>query len=207
MRRLGDYLLVTPQQLAAYLQEQASDRGGQAGEGGGESQLVGVPTASAFQFPTVLFCGEMSQNTQQALRSALPERSLFVGGAQAVRRAVSLAAIALQKVHEGHTDDPLTLEPLYLRRPSITKSTRKQPLLGDTTVENGRPQGTAPTIPQGENGRPQGTPQGGNGRSQGMAPTTPQGENGRPQGISRSPILPVSAGLHTIEREDGALRH
>src|SRR5262249_34245266 len=81
-----------------------------------------------------LFCGEISVNTLQSLHSSLPQQSLFIRGAQAARRAVSLAAIALQQVGEGHTDDPLALEPLYLRRPSITKSTRKQPLLGDTTV-------------------------------------------------------------------------
>ena len=125
MKRLGDYLLVTPQQLVAYLQEHAPDW---------------FTDAKERQFPTVLFCGEIGPNTHQALHSSLPQHSLFVRGAQATRRAVSLATIALQRVREGHTDDPLTLEPLYLRRPSITKSTRKQPLLGDTTVGTGEVQ-------------------------------------------------------------------
>jgi tRNA threonylcarbamoyladenosine biosynthesis protein TsaB len=118
MERLGDYLLVTPQRLVAYLQEHASDW---------------FTSARERQFPTIVFCGEISLNTQQALRSSLPQHSLFVRGTQAARRAVSLAAIALQQASEGHTDDPLALEPLYLRRPSITKSTRKQPLLDDPT--------------------------------------------------------------------------
>jgi tRNA threonylcarbamoyladenosine biosynthesis protein TsaB len=118
MQRFGDYLLGTPQQLVAYLQEHAADW---------------FMHAEGQSLPTVLFCGEISVNTQQALRSSLPQQSLFVRDAQATRRAVSLATIALQRVNEGHTDDPLLLEPLYLRRPSITKSTRKQPLLGDTT--------------------------------------------------------------------------
>ncbi len=118
MKRLSDYLLVTPQQLVAYLREHVPDWFTSAGEQ---------------QFPPIVFCGEISLNTQQALHSSLPQQGLFVGGAQAVRRATSLAVMALQQVHEGHTDDPLALEPLYLRRPSITKSTRKQQLLDDTT--------------------------------------------------------------------------
>jgi tRNA threonylcarbamoyladenosine biosynthesis protein TsaB len=118
MKRLSDYLLVTPQQLVAYLQEHAPDW---------------FMPAEERPFPTIVFCGEISLNTQQALHSSLPQHSLFVKGAQASRRASSLAAMALQQVREGHTDDPLALEPLYLRRPSITKSARKQPLLDDTT--------------------------------------------------------------------------
>jgi tRNA threonylcarbamoyladenosine biosynthesis protein TsaB len=139
MKRLGDYLLVTPQQLVTYLQEHAPDwfgsalGAGQAQEGEDRRDDCKGPHAPAFQFPTVLFCGEIGPHTHQALYSALPQQSLFVRGPQAARRAVSLAAIALQRVHEGHVDDPLTLEPSYLRRPSITKSTRKQPLLGDAT--------------------------------------------------------------------------
>jgi tRNA threonylcarbamoyladenosine biosynthesis protein TsaB len=143
MKRLSDYLLVTPQQLVEYLQEHASEwvmPAVGAGQARGDS-LSGEKeqeqsTVPVFQRPTVLFCGEISVNTHQALHSSLPQQSLFVRGTQATRSAVSLAAIALQRAHEGHADDPLTLEPLYLRRPSITKSTRKQPLLGDTTLRS-----------------------------------------------------------------------
>ena len=41
----------------------------------------------------------------------------------------------LATIQEGNEDDPLLLEPLYLRRPSITTSTRKQPLLGGTYID------------------------------------------------------------------------
>ncbi len=47
-----------------------------------------------------------------------------------IRHASLLAQLALQRLYEGRVDDPMLLEPLYLRRPSITTSTRKQPLLG-----------------------------------------------------------------------------
>jgi tRNA threonylcarbamoyladenosine biosynthesis protein TsaB len=118
MKKLGDYLLVTPGQLVAYLQEHKAGWCSQIDE---EQPL-----------PTMLFCGEISTNSQQALHAFLPQQSLFVQDIHASRSAVSLAAIALQRMSEGHIDDPLLLEPLYLRRPSITKSTRKQPFLGNT---------------------------------------------------------------------------
>ena len=151
MKRFGDYRLVTPQQLVADLQEHALDWFVSA-VGAGQAQGTGSAVARGLApqvctIPTILFCGEISASTHQVLRSSLPEQSLFVRGAQATRRAVSLATIAWQQMREGHTDDPMTLEPLYLRRPSITKSTRKQPLLSDTSVGTTEAQGTVPTVP------------------------------------------------------------
>ena len=46
----------------------------------------------------------------------------------------ALAALAQQRLLEQRVDDPLALEPFYLRRPSITSSSRKQPLLGKKYV-------------------------------------------------------------------------
>ena len=116
MRQLGEYVLLSPQSLADYVQEQANT-------------WVGVPGER--QLPPVLFCGEMSAASREALRTALPEQCLFANTLQATRRASLLAALAQQRLQEGRIDDPLLLEPLYLRRPSITTSTRKQPLLGE----------------------------------------------------------------------------
>jgi tRNA threonylcarbamoyladenosine biosynthesis protein TsaB len=79
-----------------------------------------------------LFCGEISTASRQALSSCLQKHCLFVSKLEAPRRASALAALALQRLRDNQRDDPLMLEPLYLRRPSITKSTRKQPLLGAT---------------------------------------------------------------------------
>jgi len=121
-RQLGDYLLFLPQQLAAYMQEQSPswfDSTFQAEDAG-------------LSVPPFLFCGEISEASRQALHAALPEQSHFVRGVFSMRHATTLAALALQRLHEGKEDDPLVLEPLYLRRPSITTSTRKRPLLGGT---------------------------------------------------------------------------
>jgi tRNA threonylcarbamoyladenosine biosynthesis protein TsaB len=71
----------------------------------------------------VFFCGEWSPATQAALAAGLGTRARFaaaVGG----RRASWLAELALQQAQRGEVSDALSLEPLYLRRPAITKSTK-----------------------------------------------------------------------------------
>jgi tRNA threonylcarbamoyladenosine biosynthesis protein TsaB len=118
MRRLSDYLLLTPQRLGSYLQDQSSE-------------WLGVPGER--QLPSFLFCGELSQASREALYIQMQDKSLFTGSIQATRHASTLALLALQLLREGKEDDPLLLEPLYLRRPSITTSARKQPLLGGLT--------------------------------------------------------------------------
>jgi tRNA threonylcarbamoyladenosine biosynthesis protein TsaB len=115
MRRLGDYILGSPQWLAAYLQEHRGN-------------WLTVPSEE--EYPPLLICGEISAASCQALSSYLQDHCLFIGKLEAPRHASALASLALQRLRNNQVDDPLVLEPFYLRRPSITKSTRKQPLLG-----------------------------------------------------------------------------
>ncbi len=120
LRRLSDYCLQTPQQLAVTLQEHAHDW---------------FNTVDKQPLPSLLFCGEISIATRQALHRQLPESSFFASALQSARRASSLAQLALQRLQEGKEDDPLVLEPLYIRRPSITTSSRKRSLLDGTTQQ------------------------------------------------------------------------
>ncbi len=129
LRRLSDYLLLNPQQVAAYLQEQASD-------------WVGIPGERTL--PPFLLCGEMGVAARQVLYAQLQDQCYFINGLQAVRQASVLAMLALQRLRDGQASDPLLLEPLYVRRPSITTSARKQPLLGG---KSNRPPGQRPTGP------------------------------------------------------------
>lgn len=129
MRQLSDYLLLSPQQLASYLQEHAST-------------WFGVPGER--ELPSFLFCGEISLASRQALFAQLQEKCVFVNSLQATRKASVLALLALQRLHDGKEDNLMLLEPLYLRRPSITTSTRKQSLLGG--ISN-RPAGHSPAGP------------------------------------------------------------
>ena len=115
MHRLSDYLLLPPQRLSSYLQEHANE-------------WVGVPGERSL--PPFLFCGEISTASLQVLHEHMQENCLFVPRLQSARRSSVLAMQALQRLHNGEEDNPLLLEPLYLRRPSITTSTRKRALLG-----------------------------------------------------------------------------
>jgi tRNA threonylcarbamoyladenosine biosynthesis protein TsaB len=114
-RQLSDYLLLSPQRLSAYLLEHAN-------------AWVSVPGERAL--PPFLLCGEISAASRQVLHAQMHENCLFVAGLQCARRSSVLALLAFQRLHNGEEDDPLLLEPLYLRRPSITASTRKRALLG-----------------------------------------------------------------------------
>jgi tRNA threonylcarbamoyladenosine biosynthesis protein TsaB len=82
--------------------------------------------AASIQDPqdTALVCGEWRPETRRALEAALGERVRFAAGVGG-RRASWLVALALDRRARGLTDDPATLEPLYLRRPAITVSARQ----------------------------------------------------------------------------------
>jgi tRNA threonylcarbamoyladenosine biosynthesis protein TsaB len=127
LRQLSDYAVLSPQRLASYLQEQAS-------------AWFGIPGER--ELPFFLFCGEISLASRQMLFTQMQEKCVFVNSVQAARQASALAMLALQRLRAGKEDNPLLLEPLYLRRPSITTSTRKQPLLGEKT---NRPAGSGGT--------------------------------------------------------------
>jgi len=130
MQQLGDYLLGSPKQLAASMQEQVDRRFGVPGER---------------QLPPVLLCGEINETSRQSLHTHMQESGVLTSNVLSTRRASTLALLALARLREGKEDDPLALEPLYLRRPSITTSTRKRPLLdgaaqqssGHVTTERG----------------------------------------------------------------------
>lgn len=115
MHRLSEYLMLPPQRLSMHLLEHANE-------------WVGVPGERAL--PPFLFCGEISAASRQGLHTQMQENCLFVTGLQSARRSSVLAMLAFQRLQKGEEDDPLLLEPLYLRRPSITTSTRKRALLG-----------------------------------------------------------------------------
>ena len=120
IRQLGEYLMLSPQQLVIYVNEHMDE-------------WAGVPGKR--QVSPILFCGELSESTRQAISEHMQGQSLFIDSLQAIRRASTLALLAIQRLYEGKIEDPMLLEPLYLRRPSITKSARKRPLLGQKPNE------------------------------------------------------------------------
>ena len=121
LRRLSDYLVLSPEEISVLLQEQMH----------GWLGIRSVPGVREMPaLPTILFCGEISDAARAALHSSMQFKHHLAGPLESTRHASLLASLALQRIQNGQEDDPLLLEPLYIRRPSITTSSRKQPLLG-----------------------------------------------------------------------------
>lgn len=116
--QLGDYQVLAPSDLVKYMRAQITPQLDMDGE----------------TMP-YLFCGEIRAASRQALLAHMPEQAFFGQALQAVRRASVLAGLAQQRLVEQRVDDPLLLEPLYIRRPSITSSKRKQALLDGKTSQ------------------------------------------------------------------------
>jgi tRNA threonylcarbamoyladenosine biosynthesis protein TsaB len=93
-------------------------------DGASEPYCITTPQALAERIRTpVVVTGEWRDATRDALATALGERARFTSP-MAIRRGAWLAELAAQRARLGADDDPRALEPLYLRRPNITKSAR-----------------------------------------------------------------------------------
>jgi tRNA A37 threonylcarbamoyladenosine modification protein TsaB len=71
--------------------------------------------------PTI-FCGEFISAISTRLKEQLGDWAVIPGSASRLRRAGFLAELGLQRLKEGYSDNPATLQPIYLRRPLITQS-------------------------------------------------------------------------------------
>jgi tRNA threonylcarbamoyl adenosine modification protein YeaZ len=68
-----------------------------------------------------IFCGEFIPFMATQLRKELRQKAIIPPSAALFRRASFLAELGLKRVKAGNYDNPATLQPLYLRRPPITK--------------------------------------------------------------------------------------
>jgi tRNA threonylcarbamoyl adenosine modification protein YeaZ len=71
-----------------------------------------------------VFCGELSATTSSQLRKLLKQKAIIASPAARLRRAGFLAELGLREIEAGNLDDTTTLQPIYLRRPHITKPRR-----------------------------------------------------------------------------------
>ena len=85
-----------------------------------EPHLASVEEICAATTQRTLFCGEISPALAANLRQRL-EHAIIAPAAANARRAGYLAELGWLSIREGRTDDPATLQPLYLRRPHITE--------------------------------------------------------------------------------------
>ncbi len=67
-----------------------------------------------------VFCGEYLPVVSAEIRQILGEKAIFVSVAALIRRASFLAELGNRRLQMHDEDDPVTLQPLYLRAPSIT---------------------------------------------------------------------------------------
>jgi len=68
-----------------------------------------------------IFCGEFIPSIATQLRKELTKKAIIPPSAARLRRASFLAELGLKRLIAGDYDNPATLQPLYLRRPLITK--------------------------------------------------------------------------------------
>ncbi len=68
-----------------------------------------------------VFCGEFIPFIAKQLRKQLRQKAIIPPLAALLRRAGFLAELGQLRLEAGNYDNPATLQPLYLRRPPITK--------------------------------------------------------------------------------------
>jgi len=66
-----------------------------------------------------IFCGRFSSEIEQRIGELLQGRAIILNGT--LRRAGYLAQLGWKRLERGEADDVATMQPLYLRRPQITK--------------------------------------------------------------------------------------
>jgi tRNA threonylcarbamoyl adenosine modification protein YeaZ len=81
-----------------------------------------ITTVDALKITTeTIFCGEYIPPIATELRKMFNKRAIISTSAARLRRASFLAELGQRRLASGDWDDPVTLQPLYLRRPPITK--------------------------------------------------------------------------------------
>ena len=68
-----------------------------------------------------VFCGEFIPSIATELRNQLKEKAVIPPLATGLQRASLFAKLGQMRAEAGKYDDPVTLQPLYLRQPQITK--------------------------------------------------------------------------------------
>ena len=71
-----------------------------------------------------IFCGEYVPTIAAQLKKQLRQKAVIPPWSALIRRAGFLADLGQQRLKSGDSDNPSTLQPLYLRHPQITKPKR-----------------------------------------------------------------------------------
>ena len=90
--------------------------------------LTAVRTLCRRTKQRTLFCGQIPTDIIREIQQNLGRRAIISEGTS-LSRASSLAILGWRKLSKGEQDDPVTLQPLYLRPPHITKPRERTPFL------------------------------------------------------------------------------
>lgn len=86
-----------------------------------EEPVIATPEALAQDIRSrTLFCGEAAPALASALRQRLGAKASVVEGYTPAARLWALAALGAARLERGEADNLTTLQPFYLRRPTIT---------------------------------------------------------------------------------------
>ncbi|MCI0437608.1 MAG: tRNA (adenosine(37)-N6)-threonylcarbamoyltransferase complex dimerization subunit type 1 TsaB [Chloroflexi bacterium] len=97
---------------------------GKYGEAAPEYDVLSPEALIAATEEPTIFCGEAVAAISGTLRVVLGKKALVAGAAPPTRRAGVLAQIAYKKLLAGATDDPVALEPLYMRSGQVEMAER-----------------------------------------------------------------------------------
>ena len=87
-----------------------------------ESEHLSTVSALCAETNTrTVFCGELAPEAVRELGERLGDKAVLPSPAARLRRAAYLAELGLKRLEAGDVDPVATLQPLYLRRPAITK--------------------------------------------------------------------------------------
>jgi len=87
-----------------------------------DEHITTIETLCSQITTTTVFCGEYVPDVASQIEELCQEKAVIPSAVTNLRRAGFLAELGLKRLEAGDTDDPATLQPLYLRRPSITKA-------------------------------------------------------------------------------------
>lgn len=89
-----------------------------------DEHLTTVEAVADSVLEATIFCGPITQDMELEIRDRLGDLGLTPRGVGQASRVVPMGQIGIRRIKTGESDDPVTLQPLYIRRPSITRPTR-----------------------------------------------------------------------------------
>ncbi|MFC1846678.1 tRNA (adenosine(37)-N6)-threonylcarbamoyltransferase complex dimerization subunit type 1 TsaB [Chloroflexota bacterium] len=72
-----------------------------------------------------IFCGDAVEAVFNQIKDSLGAKAVIPSPASRLRRVAFLAELGIKRLQAGDCDNPASLQPIYLRRPPITKPKRR----------------------------------------------------------------------------------